>query len=168
MGSQGYFARVSEMTATRLWINNVTPGEAQLAINAGAVGCTQNPTYPQKMLTHPIGSDHAYTLLDGILKSEPDDTKAQSKLQYALVKEVAEVFLPLYTRSHGTQGFVTIQGDPFHEDLDTILEAARYHTRECPNIMPRFPQSPQGLPLWNRFCGRDIRCWPRKSCQRPR
>ena len=38
-----YFQRVKALTKTRMWINNVTPLEAHLAINAGAIGCTQNP-----------------------------------------------------------------------------------------------------------------------------
>ena len=45
-----YFHRVHEQTPTRFWINNVTMEEALLAIDAGAVGCTQNPTYLWKMI----------------------------------------------------------------------------------------------------------------------
>jgi len=62
MKEQGYFHRVSRMTPTRLWINNVTPEEAEAAIAIGATGCTQNPTYPEKMLTHPEGKARAYGL----------------------------------------------------------------------------------------------------------
>ena len=46
-----YFKRVSKHTATRFWINNVTREEADLALEAGAVGCTQNPSYTWKMLS---------------------------------------------------------------------------------------------------------------------
>ena len=38
-----YFKRVEAKTATRFWINNVTKGQAHLAIEAGARNCTQNP-----------------------------------------------------------------------------------------------------------------------------
>ena len=40
-----YFHRVQGATPTRFWINNVTRAEAEYALDAGAVGCTQNPAY---------------------------------------------------------------------------------------------------------------------------
>ena len=54
-----YFKRVSAQTPTRFWINNVTRAEAQMAIDNGAVGCTQNPSFAYKMLVHPLDADHA-------------------------------------------------------------------------------------------------------------
>jgi transaldolase len=141
----GYFHRVTEMSPTRLWINNVTPEEARLALDAGAVGCTQNPTYPYKMLTHPSDSGRYYAILDGILKNEKDDNRVQGLFQYELVKKIAEAFLPLYKTSFGRLGYVTIQADPFHEQVDTILEWARLHTKEYPNIMAKIPAIPAGF-----------------------
>lgn len=141
---KGYFHRVTEMTPTRLWINNVTPAEARLALEAGAVGCTQNPTYPNKMLTHPEYAERAYSLLDGIIKNEKDDSRAQALFQYALIKEIAVEFLPLYKTSFGRLGFVSIQADPFHEQTDFILEWARQHCGEYPNIMAKIPAIPTG------------------------
>ncbi len=142
---EGYFKRVAAYTPTRLWINNVTPAEGKLAIAAGAVGCTQNPTYPYKMLTHPTGAAHALELLDGILQNEADDNAAQAALQLALVKEVADVFMPMYRESKGKAGYVTIQADPFHEDVDTILAAARAHCGAAPNVMAKIPAIPAGF-----------------------
>lgn len=141
----GYFHKVTAMSPTRLWINNVTPKEARLALAAGAVGCTQNPTYPYKMLTHPEDSGRCYAILDDILKAEKDDTRAQCLLQYALVKDIAEEFLPLHKASFGRLGYVTIQADPFHEQVETILEWARLHTGEYPNIMAKIPAIPAGF-----------------------
>lgn len=46
---QDYFHRVAALTPTKMWINNVTPQEAEWAIAAGAMGCTQNPAYTPKM-----------------------------------------------------------------------------------------------------------------------
>ena len=54
--AKNHFERVRELTPTKFWVNNVTPTEAQLGIGAGATGCTQNPSYIWKMLTHPAGS----------------------------------------------------------------------------------------------------------------
>ena len=142
---KGYFHRVTELSPTRLWINNVTPLEARLSLEAGAVGCTQNPTYPSKMLTHPAESGWAYSVLDTVLKDEKEDNRAQCLFQYVLVKEIAREFLPLFKASFGQQGFVTIQADPFHEQEDFILEWSRLHCSEYPNIMAKIPATPAGL-----------------------
>ena len=140
-----YFQRVMAQTATNFWINNVTREEAKIAVEAGAVGCTQNPSYTWKMLISDTDGDYAKGLLKEILKTEPDDTMAEVKLQRALVEEVAKAYLPLYKSSHGKQGYVSIQGDPFHEDEQTILNCARYNREAGPNIMAKVPATPEGL-----------------------
>ena len=142
---KGYFHRVTEMTPTRLWINNVTPTEAKLALEAGAEACTQNPTYPHKMLTHPDDSERSLSVLDGILKEEKDDSRALSLFQYAMIKELAREFMPLYKASFGRLGFVTIQADPFNEKEDFIVEWSRLHCSEYPNIMAKIPAIPAGF-----------------------
>ena len=53
--ARSYFHRVKTETPTHFWVNNPTVKEAQLAIDAGAVSCTTNPTYASKMLVHPLG-----------------------------------------------------------------------------------------------------------------
>ena len=53
MKSETYFHRVQAQTPTKFWINNVTRNEARLAIDAGAVGCTTNPSYTWKMINNP-------------------------------------------------------------------------------------------------------------------
>ena len=44
MEQNRYFKRVTDQTPTRFWINNVTAKEADMALEEGAVGCTQNPS----------------------------------------------------------------------------------------------------------------------------
>jgi len=143
--ASGYFHRVAAMSPTRLWINNVTVAEADLAIAAGATGSTQNPTYVDKMLRHPDAHDDAYALLDGLLDAQPDDNALQEELQGALVARVAQRFWPLYASSHGRLGYVTVQADPFHEDFETIVAAAHAHCALAPNIMAKIPAVPAGF-----------------------
>jgi len=140
-----YFERVMAQTPTNFWINNVTREEAQKALDMGAVGCTQNPSYTWKMLISESDGDYAKDLLRKILADEPDDTMAEVKLQRELVAKVAEVYMPLYESSHHTQGYVSIQGDPFHEDCETIVKCARYNREVAPNIMAKVPVTPEGL-----------------------
>lgn len=145
MKKESYFHRVQELTPTRFWINNVTREQARIAIDAGAVGCTQNPSYTWKMLQSDE-SGYAYELMEGILRTEPDDNEVQIKLQAALVADIAKIFYPIYEATHGVHGYVSIQGDPFHEDTDSILRAAEYNRKVGgPNAMVKVPVTEEGI-----------------------
>lgn len=145
MIKESYFHRVSSQTPTRFWINNVTVKEAVMAIGAGAVGCTQNPSYTQKMINSPDEMDSTFEILDTILKCETDDNEALVKLQRKLIGKIAEIFLPMYSESNGKQGYVSIQGDPFKEDLNSILQYARFNREAGINIMAKIPVTEEGL-----------------------
>ena len=140
-----YFKRVSAQTPTRFWINNVTRAEAQMAIDNGAVGCTQNPSFAYKMLVHPLDADHAKGVLAKIVAEEPDDTMVEVKLQRELVGEVAKIWLPLFEASKGQQGYVSIQGDPFDESFETIMRLARFNREAGPNVMIKIPATDHGI-----------------------
>jgi len=140
-----YFERVSKQTTTRFWINNVTIEEASKAINAGAVGCTQNPAYSWKILGDSADKQMAEQLLDKILKEEKNDEEALLKLQQFLVDGVAKIFLPMFKASNGHYGYVSIQGSPLHEDTETIIRQARKNIKLQPNIMAKIPVTEEGL-----------------------
>lgn len=148
MNKETFFHRVNAQTPTRFWINNVTEAEARRAIEYGAVGCTQNPSYTHKMLIHPDAParGHAEQLLAECVKLHHDDNEAEIALQKKLVCEIAEIFMPLYTRSGGTEGFVSIQGDPIDESSRTITRLARFNREGAPpNIMAKIPGTQEGL-----------------------
>jgi hypothetical protein len=50
---QPYLLRVVAQSPTEFWINNPTREHAGLAIANGASGCTNNPSYSQKMVDDP-------------------------------------------------------------------------------------------------------------------
>lgn len=141
----GYFHRVQAYSPTRFWINNVTRQEADLALAAGAVGCTQNPSYTCKMLTAGGEKEYALSLLDEVLRTVGDANEAQVLLQRELVRAIARKFMPLYESSSGRLGYVSIQGDPNHEDTETIVRYARLNREAGPNIMAKIPATPDGL-----------------------
>ncbi len=140
-----YFKEVSRLSPTRFWINNVTDDEAQWALAAGAEGCTQNPSYSWKILNGSADAAYAREVLADILRTEKDDTEALVKLQRELVGRIAKRFLPLYQQSHGRLGYVSIQGDPFQEDAESILRFARFNREAGPNIMAKIPVTEEGL-----------------------
>lgn len=143
---QDYFHRVAALTPTKMWINNVTSEEADLAIAAGAMGCTQNPAYTWKMLTHEDGKENALALLDETLAESGDDNEVECILQRKLVKGIAERFMTVYERTDGAHGYVSIQGDPIHEeDSQVIIDEARKNREMGPNIMVKIPATEAGL-----------------------
>lgn len=145
MDKTTYFYRVQAQTPTRFWINNVTRKQAYLAIGAGAVGCTQNPAYTWKMIEDPEENPYVMEILDRILEKEKDDNEVVVKLQRELVAKIAEIFMPIYQNSCGENGYVSIQGDPFKEDADTIIHYARYNREAGRNIMAKIPVTKEGL-----------------------
>ncbi len=141
-----YFHRVAALTPTKMWINNVTPDEADWAISAGAMGCTQNPSYTWKMLNHDQYRDHALALLDETLAESEDDNKVECILQRKLVKRIADKFMTVYEKTNGAHGYVSIQGDPIHEeDAQVIIDEGRKNRAMSPNIMIKIPATKAGL-----------------------
>lgn len=140
-----YFVRVQKSTPTRFWINNVTRGQAQAAIDHGAVGCTQNPSYAWKILDGSEDSAYADELARKAVGSFEADGDALMWLQRELVRNIAEAFLPMYESSSGANGYVSIQGDPFIEDGDSIVAFARHNREAGPNVMAKIPATKGGL-----------------------
>ncbi|MBS6168897.1 transaldolase family protein [Dielma fastidiosa] len=145
MSEKHYFQRVKEQSETRFWINNVTEKEAHWAIDEGAVGCTQNPSYVYKMMNHPDMQEKVEALIKKYVGEESDANEILIKIQRDLVKDIAAVFLDQYETSQGRSGYVSIQGDPFHEDADTIIKHALFNRQAGPNIMAKVPVTEEGL-----------------------
>jgi len=145
MADKHYFHRVNEQTATRFWINNVTEWQAHKAIEEGAIGCTQNPSYVWKMITNPDAKEHVDGIIRKHLSAFENDNDVLVAVQRELVGEICQIFLPLYEESDGKRGYVSIQGDPFHEDVDTIVKCALYNREAAPNIMNKVPVTENGL-----------------------
>ena len=123
----------------------MTREQAQLAIDNGATGCTQNPAYTWKMMTNEKESSYVEEVLKNILKDTQDTDQAMVALQRELIGGVAKVFKPMYDASNGKYGYVSIQGDPFREDAKSIIEFARFNRQAGENIMAKIPAVPGGL-----------------------
>jgi len=150
----GYFKRVTQMTPTRLWVNNVTAEQAKEGIAAGAVGCTQNPSYVSKMLK--ADPELSLKLIDKWIAGSDDDNEVLINAQAELVGLIAKEFLPLYESSHGKSGYVTIQGDPFQENTEAIMRQAKIARAYGPNVMVKIPVVPDGIKAISSLAGEGI------------
>lgn len=141
-----YFSRVAKLTPTTFWVNNVTRKQAALGLEYGALGCTQNPSYVWKMLSDAEEGPYAVSVLRECLSYSDDDNQVACELQRRLIKTVSDVFMPLWESSHGKYGYVSIQGDPIHEeDWKVVLEEGRKNRELNPNIMIKIPATEAGL-----------------------
>jgi len=157
MKSESYFIRVIQQTPTEFWINNPTRQHADLAIAEGASGCTNNPSYTQKMVDHPTEGAYALKILDETIQDVKPEDAAIAEFQRRLVKPICEKFLPLYQHSAERKGYVSIQGDPLHEeDPDVIIREALENRKLSPNICCKIPTTHSGLEAMQYLISKDV------------
>jgi transaldolase len=148
--SEGYFHRLQQETPTRLWINNPTLAEADLAIAAGAISCTTNPAYSARIIK--MEPERAARAIQAAIKESSDDQRAADIAQQRIVKEILEKFLPLYNRAPGLQGLVSIQGNPhLDEDPAHIVDEAFRFRKIAPNFITKIPCTAAGLKAFEQL-----------------
>jgi transaldolase len=142
--SNSYFLRVKAETRTRLWVNNPTSPEIDLALAQGAVGCTTNPAFGGGLLKR--APDEIKPVIEAAVRDSRDDARSADLVQQRLVARIAERFAPLHERSGGKEGFVSIQGSPEADhDAERILEEAREGHALAPNVAPKIPATLPGF-----------------------
>jgi transaldolase len=143
---KSYFHRVIEQSPTMFWINNPSRQQADLALEHGALGCTNNPSYTQKMIDHPEEREYALKLLDEAIRETDNENEIAELFQRKMVKPIADKFMPLFIRSSGKHGYVSIQGDPINEDDPNIVISDAIANRSLsPNICCKIPTTVSGL-----------------------
>jgi transaldolase len=146
MNKNSYFHRVTELTPTRFWINNPTQAQVDIAIDNGAVGCTANPSYSQKMLDHPTEGIIAKAFLQEAIQESENEYQAAEIFQRKLIKPITDRFMPLYLQDPSRYGYVSIQGDPIDdENVEGILRQARENRAVAQNICCKVPATKAGL-----------------------
>lgn len=140
-----YFRRVAANTPTRFWANNVTRRQATLAIEAGAVCCTQNPAYLSKVLNSKDDGAYLDGMITRLIGTTRDDNEVVAQLQREAIAGICQAFFPLYERSGGRLGLVSIQGDPFAEHTQAILDNAEKSLELAQNFIIKIPVTKDGL-----------------------
>lgn len=148
----GYFDEVQKKTKTRFWINNPTLFELQQAIKEGAKGCTTNPSYVSKLLQDPIDKEIVIATIKDLLLIKSDITEIAEEVQRRMVMRLAKELMPLYEKSNGTEGFVTIQSNPEHEtEPDFLISDGLANKSLSPNIVIKVPVTKAGLASISTF-----------------
>lgn len=139
-----YFDRIRTTTGFRFWVNNPTEQEMDLALAAGAMGCTTNPGYGGNLVRR--APDEVLPIVHACLPLSDDDEVVADHVQRRLVGRIAERFGPLWEQTGGREGFVSLQGAP-EADTDAAVIIAEAHESRAiaPNVTPKLPATAPGL-----------------------
>ena len=136
-----------------LWLDNITrdlldSGTLKRYIEELSVtGLTSNPT----IFDHAIKNSTAY---DAAIRKKLDEGKSGEELFFELALEdltrAAELFRPIYERTNGVDGWVSLEVSPLlvHNTASTLVEAKTLHDRAGgrPNLLIKIPGTKEGLP----------------------
>jgi transaldolase len=135
-----------------LWLDNITrnllrAGVLRRYIDEWSVtGLTSNPT----IFDHAIKSSKDY---DEAIKSKLAQGKSGEKLFFELaledLTEAADLFRPVYDRTCGVDGWVSLEVSPLlaYDTKSTIQAAKDLHARaQRPNLLIKIPGTKEGLP----------------------
>lgn len=141
-----------EKLGQSIWLDSIRRGQilsgelAALRDRDGISGETANPTIFEKAI---VGS-HDY---DGVIRDLVRAGKSSLEIYETIaIKDVqmaCDVFRPIYNKTKGADGFVSIEVSPklAHDTDGTIAEAKRFF-REVnrPNVMVKIPGTKEGVP----------------------
>jgi transaldolase len=135
-----------------LWLDNITrnllkTGQLRRYIDDLSVtGLTSNPT----IFDHAIKNSNDY---DEAIKRKLADGKSGEQLFFELALEdltaAADLFRPVYDRTCGVDGWVSLEVSPLlaHDTKSTIAEVKDLHARaQRPNLLIKIPGTKEGLP----------------------
>jgi transaldolase len=135
-----------------LWLDNITrdllnSGTLKRYIDELSVtGLTSNPT----IFDHAIKNSSAY---DATICNKLDEGKSGEELFVELALEdltrAADLFRPIYDRTNGVDGWVSLEVSPLlaHDTSSTLAAAKSLHARAGrPNLLIKIPGTEEGLP----------------------
>ena len=135
-----------------LWLDNITrdlleSGTLVRYIDELSVtGLTSNPT----IFDHAIKNSSAY---DAAIRKKAREGKSGEELFFDLALEdltrAADLFRPIWDRTHGVDGWVSLEVSPLlaHDTASTLTAAKTLHARAGrPNLLIKIPGTKEGLP----------------------
>jgi len=154
--------RELEALGQSVWLDDIDRGQlrsglfAQLIEEDGLSGATGNPT----IFEHAIDHGTAYDEQMRQLIAEGKAAQAiYETLAMADERTVADLLRPIYERTGGQDGFVSIEVSPYlaHDTERTLFEVRRFwQAIDRPNLMVKIPSTPAGIPAIRRALAEGI------------
>ncbi len=138
------------------WHDNIrrellrTGALAKMVADGDITGLTSNPT----IFDQAIESGHDYDeQLGDLARQGKTPEQIFDALAISDISAAADVFAPVYARTNGGDGFVSIEVDPRYanDTAKTIAEAHRlWDAVRKPNLMVKIPATAEGIPAIER------------------
>ncbi|MBX5456166.1 MAG: transaldolase [Thermogemmatispora sp.] len=135
-----------------VWYDNIDRAQLEsgefkrLLEEDGITGVTANPTIFDKA----ISSGHAYDAqIEELIRQGKEVEEIYDALVVRDVQTVADLLRPIYERSAGVDGYVSLEVSPdlAHDTEGTLAAVRRYwQLVNRPNLMIKIPATPEGLP----------------------
>jgi transaldolase len=135
-----------------LWLDNITRDLLQSGTlkryvdELSVTGLTSNPT----IFDHAIKNSSAY---DAAIRKKGKEGKSGEDLFFELALEdlarAADLFRPIWDRTRGVDGWVSLEVSPVlaHDTASTLAAAKNLHSRAGrPNLLIKIPGTKEGLP----------------------
>jgi transaldolase len=135
-----------------LWLDNITRDLletgtlARYIAELSVTGLTSNPT----IFDHAIKNSRSY---DAAIRKKVRGGKSGEDLFFELALEdltrAADLFRPIWERTRGVDGWVSLEVSPLlaHDTGSTLAAAKALHARAGrPNLLIKIPGTPEGLP----------------------
>jgi transaldolase len=135
-----------------LWLDNITRDLLETGTLAryigelSVTGLTSNPT----IFDHAIKNSAAY---DAAIRKKVREGKSGEELFFELALEdltrAADLFQPIWDRTDGVDGWVSLEVSPLlaHDTASTLAAAKALHARAGrPNLLIKIPGTKEGLP----------------------
>ncbi len=135
-----------------LWLDNITrdlltSGTLKRYIDELSItGLTSNPT----IFDHAVARSHSYDEdIARLVASGKSEEALFFELAIADLTKAADMFAPIYQRTAGVDGFVSLEVSPLlaYDTAQTVAEARALHAKaNRPNLFIKIPGTREGLP----------------------
>ena len=151
-----------EALGQSVWLDDIDRGQlrsglfGRLVDEDGLAGATGNPTIFEHSITHDTTYDEQ---MQQLLKEGKGPKEIYEALAITDERTVADLLRPIYERTNGQDGFVSIEVSPYlaQDTEGTLSEVRRFwQTIDRPNLMVKIPSTPAGIPAIRRAIASGI------------
>lgn len=144
-------------TETDLWIDSCAVSEVAYSLEHGAVGATSNPTIVHGVMQQELPAWKGY--IQQLFVENPTLTEAE--LTWKLIEEMAvraaRLLLPVFERTDGRKGLLSLQTNPeLHKSPSALVAQALHFSELAPNIQVKLPATEAGVSAMEEVTARGV------------
>ena len=134
----------------------IASGELQKLVDQGLRGVTSNPSIFEKAIAGSADYDED---LNRLVRDGKSVAEIYEDLAMADIRSAADILRPVYEKSGGADGYVSLEVNPAlaHDTGATIAEARHlFASLKRPNVLIKVPATVAGIPAMETLIGEGI------------